>query len=51
MAVAQKIAENIVGPTDWRDEAFGWCVCPGKDLHTSASGHRDCRVQVWRLIK
>ena len=46
MSTAQQIAEQIVGRVDWRSEAFGWCTCPGKDLHTSVSGHRDCRVRV-----
>jgi hypothetical protein len=45
MSTAQQIAEQIVGQIDWCAEAYGWCVCPGKDLHTSANGHRDCRVR------
>ena len=46
MTTQQQIAEQTVGSVDWKSEAYGWCVCPGKDLHTNASGHRDCRVRV-----
>jgi hypothetical protein len=42
----QAIAESIVGPVDWRSGSFGWCACPGKALHTTPSGPRDCRVRV-----
>ena len=34
---SQQIAEAIVGPVDWRSSSFGWCVCPGRHLHTKPS--------------
>jgi hypothetical protein len=40
------LAESIVGKVDWRSSSFGWCACPGKHLHTSPSGPRDCRIRV-----
>ena len=46
MTHAQQIAEQIAGRIDWRSDAFGWCVCPGRELHTSASNHKECRIRV-----
>jgi hypothetical protein len=42
----QRIAEEIVGAVDWRSSSYGWGVCPGRHLHTTPSGPRDCRVRV-----
>jgi hypothetical protein len=40
------MAEAIVGRVDWQDEVSGFCRCPGAALHTSATGKKDCRVNI-----
>lgn len=40
---AQKIAEGIVGPIQWKG-AVGWCPCPGLARHTKRNAKGDCKV-------
>lgn len=44
MTLRQKISESVVGAIDWQNSDFGYCRCPGSDLHTNQDGKRDCRV-------
>lgn len=43
---ANAIAENVLGPIDWRDSQTGYCRCPGKDCHTTRDGRRDAIVHL-----
>ena len=40
------IAERIIGPVDWVDSFTGFLECPGKDLHSTANGKKDCRINI-----
>lgn len=40
----QQIAEGILGAIRWKDDAHGFCVCPGAAHHTGANKGRDCEV-------
>jgi hypothetical protein len=41
----QSICQAVVGAVDWSAEgAWGYCACPGADLHQGKSAKRDCRV-------
>lgn len=39
--------EDLTGPVDWVDHGvFGYLPCPGKHLHTTNDGPKDCRIYV-----
>jgi len=40
----QRIAGELLGAIDWQSETSGFLPCPGKDLHTTATGERDCQI-------
>lgn len=40
----QRIAFELLGAVDWQSETSGFVTCPGKHLHTTGDGERDCRV-------
>jgi hypothetical protein len=40
----QRIAVELLGNIDWQSETSGFAQCPGKYLHTTADGERDCKV-------
>ena len=41
----QRIAEAVVGVVEWgEDGSWGYCACPGADLHTGKTARRDCRI-------
>jgi len=40
------LIEKSLGSVDWQGSEWGYCSCPGKDLHTAKNGRRDCRVYV-----
>jgi len=41
------IAERILGrPIDWKSADTGFLECPGKDLHSTATGKKDCRIKL-----
>jgi hypothetical protein len=42
----QKIAEELLGPIDWKTETRGFCTCPGQHLHTTADGTKDCQIHL-----
>jgi len=44
--VRHTIAETLLGDIRWEDEHSGFCVCPGKHLHTTGNGDRDCQVKL-----
>ena len=41
-----RIAVEIVGPITWESETRGYATCPGKHLHHTADGDRDCRIDL-----
>jgi hypothetical protein len=42
----QRIATELLGNIEWTSEASGCCVCPGKHLHTTGDGERDCKIEL-----
>jgi len=42
----QRIAQEILGLIDWQSESSGFVSCPGKHLHTTGDGDRDCKVDL-----
>src|SRR5262249_13753794 len=42
----QRIATELLGRIDWQSETSGLAVCPGKHLHTTDDGERDCAVDL-----
>ena len=42
----EKIAEGIVGATEWKDAHSGFCVCPGAHLHSTPTQRTDCKVVI-----
>ena len=42
----QRIAAELLGAIDWQSETSGFCVCPGKHLHTTGHNERDCKIQL-----
>lgn len=41
---AQEIVASVVGAVEWLGENEGLCQCPGRELHTSNNGKRDCKI-------
>ena len=46
---AAEIAENMLGPIDWAGSTMGYCACPGKKMHRSKDGTKDCAVYLDRV--
>jgi hypothetical protein len=46
MTDPRTIAARLLGTIDWQSEVSGYCRCPGAALHTSATGRKDCRVNL-----
>lgn len=46
---AAEIAENILGSVDWAGATMGYCGCPGRNLHSTGNGDRDCIVYLDRV--
>jgi hypothetical protein len=42
----QRIATEELDAIDWQSETSGFVVCPGKHLHTTVTGERDCEVNL-----
>src|SRR5262249_35684594 len=42
----QRIATELLGVIDWQSGTSGYLVCPGKHLHTTGDGERDCRIDL-----
>jgi putative DNA primase/helicase len=40
----QRIATELLGNIEWQSETSGYVVCPGKHLHTTGDGERDCKI-------
>ena len=40
----QKIGTDLLGAIDWQSETSGFCVCPGRHLHTTGDNARDCKI-------
>lgn len=41
-----RIAEKILGPVDWVSDCQGFIECPGKELHSTPTGKKDCKVNI-----
>ena len=46
VAVRQAIAVELFGAIQWDSQTRGFCTCPGKHLHTSGEGARDCEIHL-----
>lgn len=46
MTDPRTVAARLLGVVEWQTEVSGFCRCPGEAVHTSATGKRDCRVNV-----
>ena len=46
LASRQRISEELLGEIQWEAETHGFCTCPGKHLHTTGDGQRDCEIHV-----
>ena len=44
MSTPHEIAEQVLGPIQWRSEDMGFCACPGEHLHTKATAANHCAV-------
>jgi VirE-like protein len=42
----QRIATELLGRIEWQVETSGYLPCPGKHLHTTGHGERDCRIEL-----
>jgi hypothetical protein len=42
----QRIAVELLGAAEWQSETSGFVTCPGKHLHTTGDGARDCKVEL-----
>jgi hypothetical protein len=42
----QRIATEMLGEIEWIAETRGYVVCPGKHLHTTGDGERDCQIDL-----
>jgi hypothetical protein len=42
----QRITTELLGNIEWVSETSGFCTCPGKHLHTTGDGKRDCRIDL-----
>lgn len=42
----RQTAAHLLGVVEWQTEVSGFCGCPGEAMHTSATGKKDCRVNV-----
>lgn len=39
--------EDIIGPIDWVEQGkHGYISCPGRELHSSPTHHKDCRIHL-----
>ena len=45
----QRVATELLGNIEWTSETSGYCICPGKHLHTTGDGERDCKIDLDRV--
>jgi len=48
-STAAAIAEKILKFVEWASGTIGYCECPGKKLHSTNDGKRDCVVYLDRI--
>jgi hypothetical protein len=46
LAQRKRIAMELLGDIRWDSEARGFVICPGKHLHTTGDGERDCEIRL-----
>jgi hypothetical protein len=42
----QGIATELLVSIDWQSDTSGFIICPGKNLHTTGDGERDCKIEL-----
>jgi hypothetical protein len=48
-STATAVAEKILKSVEWASATMGYCECPGKKLHSTNDGKRDCVVYLDRV--
>jgi VirE-like protein/uncharacterized protein DUF3987 len=46
LSARQRITEELLGSIEWVSETSGFLTCPGKHLHTTGEGERDCKIDL-----
>ena len=46
ISIRQRESESVLGKIEWETPMRGYLVCPGKHLHRTADGDRDCRIDL-----
>ena len=46
LKMRQRVALELLGQVEWTCDTRGYCICPGKRLHTSGDGARDCEIHL-----
>jgi hypothetical protein len=46
LGLRQRIAVELFGKIDWKSETHGFVACPGRHLHTTGDGERDCEIHL-----
>src|SRR5439155_20439057 len=49
LGTRQRTAVELLGEIQWDSETHGFCTCPGKHLHTTGDGERDCEMHLDRM--
>ncbi|MBA3351416.1 MAG: hypothetical protein H0U23_03155 [Blastocatellia bacterium] len=44
IGIRQRISVDLLGQIEWTSETSGFCVCPGRHLHETGNGDRDCEL-------
>ena len=46
LGLRQRTAVELLGVIEWTSDAHGFLPCPGKHLHTTGDGPRDCEIHL-----
>ena len=49
LQIRRTIASELLGDIAWNSQSSGHFACPGRHLHTSGDGDRDCQVYLDRV--
>jgi hypothetical protein len=44
--IRRRITTEMLGAIDWQSETRGFCICPGRHLHTTGNNERDCEIHL-----
>jgi hypothetical protein len=46
LGLRQRCAAELLGAIDWDSDVHGFLPCPGKHLHSTGEGERDCEIHL-----